>query len=283
MANKYTILSASLHNYADQAEAYLRGEYGLKQALIEHKISDKLSWLPTLHWKTKTGYIACEVSEKPYSSALAQLYANINTSGLPIRIVSAFPMDLSTSARIFQSDINCAKQYGIGLLSIDNANTHIIYNGISVPLHLSPLDLKLYPKALHQEISASHKMYMDGNPKHGIQELGQIIEKILIDLAVQAKKCGKLATSGFVSAGIYYPQNALISDLIKDKILDVGFLKRCGTFADDRNSVSHKPKSMKEAIKQENRLRELYKGGLFIIEDIASQMKSAGYSFQYKG
>lgn len=281
--SKYN-LPAHLHALADSAEFIIRNRYKLKNVNVEKEISPSLGWTPTFHWKTPMGYIACEVSERPYPKVLTQVYAEITASGLPIRIISAFPIENSLSAKDCQADKNKAKNFGIGILPTDDhKNGDLEYRGISIPLHMPEPNVKNIHKLLHSPIRHAFEIYMTMDPKHGVQELGQIIERILIDVAEQAKANGTLKTGKFVSAKSFYAQNALIDDFINDKILDKRILKKCGTYADDRNSVSHKPKNLAEAITQEVRIRELFKTGVYILEDLPKSIRDSSLKFNYYG
>lgn len=276
----YSILPTPLHQIADSAAIIIGTRYSLPTCKIEEPIHPDISWTPTLHWKTKTGYIACEVSETPYPTILVKTFTEIIHSNLPIRIISAFPIDHSLSPKDFEADRNKAKRSGIGLLPAGTNNDGSIdYHGISIPLFMPPIDLKKYKSILHPNIRSIFDTYMGGNPKAGVQELGQLVESIIYNLANQAKKNNKLGASSYIN-GAYYPCNRLIEDMIAEAsgaIINKQLLKKCGTFMDDRNIVSHPPKTIKSAIQIESRLKNLFTNGLYILEEIPNELVKAHY------
>jgi hypothetical protein len=277
---RYTLLPPALHKIADSAEEIIKNRYRLPKAQIETPIDANIPWTPTLHWKTKTEYIACEVSERPFPSIFNQVFGEITANGLPIRIIIAYPIEHTLSPKDWQTEINKAKKYGIGLLTADeNKNGQIDYQGVSVSLHIPSPDLSKFKNNIQKEVRHAYEIYMNSDPKHGVQELGQIIENVFINLAVQAKKKGKLVTGDFQDKAKHYAQGKLIDDMIKDKIIDVAFLRKCRAYADDRNNVSHKPKSIKEAILLEKNLRGAFQTGLFILENFPEKLRAAGYKF----
>jgi hypothetical protein len=276
--SKYSILPAYLHAFADSAEFIIKQRYGLGKALIEEPIENNIGWRPTLHWKTKTGIVTCEVSESPFPVVFNQILTDVIDANIPVRIIAAFPIEHTLSASEYQLKRNKAKSLGLGLLPVSPGNVgNIEYAGVSIPLRISAPNVSSFKKALHKDIKDAFELYMNGDPKHGVQELGQLVENILVQLADQAKKKGNLTTGGFISPTTYYAQNTLVQDLIKDKIIDNKILKKCASFADDRNSVSHKPNSPKEAIKLEKRLKDLFNTGLYILEELPEQMVVSGY------
>ena len=121
---------------------------------------------------------------------------------------------------------------------------------------------------------------MNGDPVHGVQELGQIIEHALLHLAQQAKKKGKLNSGGFQSIEDYYPQAKLIGDLTRDSVIDASLLGRCRGFADDRNSVSHKPRTLKKAIEREQTIKDCWSVGLRILRELPARSKEKGFVFR---
>ncbi|WP_462218954.1 hypothetical protein [Ferruginibacter sp.] len=280
-SSKFPLLSSYMADLAESAEFIIRTKYKLGKAIIDEEISPNVGWRPTLLWKTKEMYIACEVSERPNPPVLVTACAEIINLGLPVKMISAFPIEHSLSLSIYQSEKTKVKSFGIGLLPVDsNKVGSFEHYGIPVTLHLPCPTMKTYHKSIHKAISTAYDIYLT-DPPHGVQELGQVIEKILIDLADQAKTKGKLTKGSFKNKETYVAQNILIDDLIAEKITDKALLKKCSAFADDRNSVSHKPKTIAESKKLLDRIKEQFKTGLFILEDLPEKMKHDKYIFNY--
>ncbi len=278
----YSNLQPPLVPVAVAAEKVLKDRFNLGRPRYDQPIHDSVSWRPTLHWKTKTGYMACEVSERPFAGIFKAAFAEISSAGLPIRIIAAYPKENSLSTSKYQDDLADARRFGIGLLSVDNDDVALLeYAGVSVCLHVSPPDFKKFKdKKLRTSVHNAYDIYMTADPAHGVQELGQLVDDAMYNLAVQAKQKNILRTGGFDPANAKnYALGNLIDDLMRDRVIDNGVLGRCRGFVDDRNGTSHKPHTLAEATELEERLKNSFKDGLFILQELPSRMHQKGFLF----
>lgn len=234
-----------------------------------------------MYWKQRTGYIACEVSKRPFPPIIREIYSEIITLGLAIQIIVAYPEENDLSAKDYRADVKGARKFCIGLLSVtDQNNGELEYPGIPVNLHLPPLEISRYRSFIRSNIQTAYHIYIHGDPKHGVQELGQLIENAILNIATQAKANGSLSTGGFQTSSKHYPLANLIDDLMTDRIIDNAILGRCRGFVDDRNSVSHKPKSMRQAVRIHNNLRDCFRMGLQILEELPEKCGLKCYKFR---
>ncbi len=274
----FSILPTHLHTYAESANLIIKTRYGLSDGLIEQAILPDIPLQPTLHWKTKTHFIACEVAERPFPTSIKQQFADIVSTGQPIRIIVAYPRGNGLSIYDYQSDIKNSKIFGIGYMGIDENKTgEIEYQGISLALHIPPLDTKSFIKCLRPNVVEAYEHYMlNGAPDVALQKIGQLVENIIINVAIQAKRNKSFLYPGFKPPA-YIPQSRLIDELIKEKVIEIPILGRCKDFANDRNSVSHKPKSRKEAMAIEVKLKENFIMGTRILKDLPEKIKLKKY------
>jgi hypothetical protein len=276
----YTLLSPHLVIVADIANGTIKDRYNLKKnGLIESSIDATIPFRPTLHWESKTHYIACEVADRPFPKSLKETFADIVASGLPIRLLVAYPKDNGLNSRDYQDDINQCKKFGIGHIAIDSSGIgNIEYNGLSLSLHLPfPKEFSQYKKQLKSIVIDAYEHYLlKGDPDVGLQKIGQTVENLLYKTATQAKKKGDFTDSSF-NPPTFIRQSLLIDKMINESILDNGILGRCKDFAKDRNSVSHKPKNLKEAKRIENKLKENFLAGAKILEDLPAAIIKKGY------
>ena len=276
----FYILPTHLHVFAECANATIKNRYGLSDGFIEQAIQPDIPLQPTLHWKTQTHYIACEVAERPFPISIKAQFADLVAIGQPIRIIVAYPKDNNLSVSEYQSDIRKSKSYGIGYMCIDdNKRGEIEYPGISLALHIAPIDYKTFIKALRPKLIEAYEHYMlKGDPDVGLQKIGQIIERIIYNVAVQAKKVGKFNYANF-NPPKFIKQYLLIEQMIKENVIDIPILGRCQDFAKDRNSVSHSPRSRKQAREIERKLKENFIIGIRILSDLPEKVKLSGYRF----
>jgi hypothetical protein len=274
----FSILPQHLHAFADSANFIIKNRYNLSDGIIEQAILPEIPLQPTLHWKTKTHYIVCEVAERPFPVMIKQQFADLVSTGQPIRIIIAYPKDNGLTLSDYQADIKKSKIFGIGYMGVDdNKNGDIEYQGVSLALHIPLIDLNPFKNSLKPYVAEAYNHYMiKGDPDVGLQKVGQLIESIIYNIAIQAKKKGSFSYAGF-NPPAYIPQSTLIDQMITASVLDVPILGRCRDFAKDRNSVSHKPKSRKQAAEIENKLKENFIIGTRILKDFPDKIKAKGY------
>ena len=265
----FELLDNELFDTASLAKAKIAQRYALKKCEIEKSFSPHISFVPTLHWKTNTHLILCEVSNRPFPITIKEVFADISVKGMPVKIFVAYPKNAMTDIKEYHNDILKAKEYGIGLLSIDDSKIATVeYPGISIPLHLSKLDISKYIKIIRPSVEEAFESYMiDGKPDVGLQKLGQLIENIVLNIAKQAKKKGKFTNSAF-NPPKFIAQSSLLDKMITEKVIDIGILGNCKSFAKERNSVSHKPSTSKEVKTIEEKLKSNFLFGLKILEEI---------------
>jgi hypothetical protein len=275
-----SLLLPHQHVIANTANLVIKMRYGVHDAKVLSSIDKNVPWRPSLLWDNSNEYIGCEASDRPFPRAIKEVFSDIAVTGLPIRVIIAYPKDNTLSAREYQDDLSQAKRLGIGYLSVaENNNGQLEYEGIPISLHLPQIDLSRFRHCLVKGVNDAYMLYMNGNPPHGVQELGQIIEQYINSLATQAKNKGKLTTSKYVP-GKYYKFAKLVDELIIDRIIDVAVLGKCRGFVDDRNSSSHKPKSKKAAIDIFRKTKNCFLLGMQLLEDLPSKYEEKGYRFR---
>lgn len=276
----YVILDPDLHYLAEVARKVINERYNLNNISIESSINSNIPLRPTLHGKTKTHIIACEVATRPFPPSISTSFAEIAVTGLPIKIMVAYPRSNSLTTHEYQVDVEKAKKFGIGLLCVDDSIGNIEYAGVSVPLHIPGIEFSRYKKILRPMLFEAYEAYMrDGKPDVGLQKIGQITENIILNTATQAKSLGRFRFTGFNPPN-FISQRRLIKELINESVLDLDILVRCSNFAEDRNSVSHKPKNKKEAMEIERNLKENFLKGIRILEEIPECIKAKGFKLQ---
>lgn len=280
--NNYELLEPDLVEIAEKSILKIQERFNLKNVKIEEAFNSEINYKPTLHWKTKTHIIVCEIASSPFPDSIKYFYSEIVVKGLPVKIIIAYPINRQINITEYNKQLNKAKEYGIGLISLDENGLAELENiGLSIPLHIPKITLTKYKKNLRHSIEDAYSVYINGNPRHGVQELGQIIEQTIRNLAIQAKRLGhytdgvnpNLPASSFAT---------IIDDLIRNSILSRTFLNRVRAYTEDRNSVSHRVNSIKQSIIIENKLKLDFQTGLRILEEIPSIFNSGKNGFKYK-
>lgn len=282
---KYSILESMLHPVADSVQPFIENRFSIRRPEIEQPIGRGIDWQPTFTWQTNTGYICCEVSLRPYRPVIENAFAQIARKGLPVKGFIAFPSDEASSqegyfVKDYRDDILRTIGLGFGLISVDgDLRCAIEHHAISIPLLVPEPDLSRLRKSLRTLVKDAYDTYINGDPASGLQKIGQLVEGSVSDLAEQAFKKGKFSMKGY-KPGKYSPQGKLIVQMISQGVIDAGVLGRCRGFSDDRGNVSHMAKSITEAKRIEERLRDNFNNGLRILEELPKACEDSGFKFR---
>ena len=279
MGNMYSILDPSLFAIADSAKLRITERYALKNCQVEKAFDSSIKFVPTFHWKTTTHFIVCEVSNRPFPVTIKEIFADISVQGLSVKLIVVYPANNTLSTKEFQEDFSKAKLFGVGLVSVDNGNLKIEHEGLSVQLHQAKVDLAKFVKKLRPSIEAAFTTYSNGDAKHGVQELGQIIENIIRHVAIEAKGKRDYASGGNPSDDKYAFGN-ILDDLVRESIMDKAILGRCRGYVEDRNRVSHKPRTLKKAVELEGKLKLDFQTGLRILDDLPNKIAAKNYKLK---
>lgn len=261
----------------------MRREYGRGNATIEKQINSDLQWVPTYFWKTPNGYIACEVNARPLPKPLTQYWGEISSLGLYCRLIVVVPEPgpdgLSLSE--YRKDIKKLKELGIGCVCVNNDNTTTIENqGVPIPAQITAPNYSRFKAKLRPIIKHAFDVYMGGDPRLGVQDLGQVIENITFRLADQAIRKGSFRSGGYGIGMTTYPWGNLLDAMTRERVIDCGVLGRCRAFAPDRNSCSHRPRTIAQARSLCSHIKGYFEQSLRILEDLPVRLKERGYKLQ---
>lgn len=244
---------------------------------ILEQIDPNITWRPTFQWRTGLEIIVCEVSNRPYPPTIAENYSDLISSGLPIRVIVACPSENDLTTIRYAPEITRAKKAGVGFLAISNDNTYNFdYLGIPLALHLPKLEPIKFHKKIRLDVFNAYDTFLGIYPKHGVQELGQIIEKIIRNLADQAKLASKLPSLPKFTKKT--PFAKILDSLVTDNVINKSILGKCRGYITPRNDTSH-PKDIKELIIITRRLKENFLTGMSIIEELPEFITKKGYIF----
>lgn len=244
---------------------------------ILEQIDPNISWRPTFQWRTDLEIIVCEVSNRPFPPTVTDNYSDLIASGLPIRVIVACPAENDLTTIRYAPDITRAKKAGVGFLSIAaNGISQIEYIGLPLALHLPQFDTSKFNRKIRLNVNDAYDIFLGVNPKHGVQELGQIIEKCMRNLAEQAYNKGKLVSLQNLKKTTSLA--IVIDALISDNIIDKAILGRCRGYVPPRNKASH-PDTMAEIVKMSRKLKENFLTGTSIIEELPECFRKKGFNF----
>ncbi len=275
---EYKVLPSQFQKFADSANHILKKRFNLNDGIVEQAVHPDIPFQPTLHWELDTYYLACEVSNKPFPESLKQNFADIVNTEVPIKIIVAYTLDEAMTINDYKINTKDAKKFGFGFMVVDdNNNGEVEHDGILLALHMPKIDYDDYTRRLRPFIREAYEQYMlKCDPEGGLQKIGQLTEKIIYKVATQAKRKGKFNYSRF-NPPKFISQSTLIDKMIEENVFDIPILGRCKDFAIDRNSVSHKPTTLRQAKHIQKKLKENFIIGLRILRDLPEKIKNTGY------
>ena len=267
----------------ESAKIALEERYDLKEKDTINTFPTAISWNPDLLWESKTHYIALEISDiGPFRPTIEIAFGQITLKELPVKIYVAYPKNANQPKDSYQKDLKSAKNYGIGIISVDDNNnfiTEIEKDPVSIPLVINEIDYSIFKKQICPTLRECYATYMNGNPQMGLQRMYQLIESKIRKLGDQAIINNLLTTGGYSKGDRSYSLGNLIDDLMRQRIISNAVLGRCRGFVDDRNNVSHEAKTKMEAIKIEKNTKDNFKLALRILEELPAAFANKNNRF----
>lgn len=264
----YSILQQEYHSIADFARSRLESKYSIRISNFETPIKSDIEYVPTFWGKTKFHYIVCEVASRPFPVHLKSIYIDILSQTLPVKLFIIYTNDNLSSAEL-NKDITSAQKLGVGLLNVDDSNiVNVVNEPVSIPLFIpeSSIDYKKITNKLAHKVEEAYSVYLGGNPRLGVQAIGQIIERVIRNAAIQ--RYGTLPYNSGPDPSLDSSSfGSIVNEMIRHSVLKTTFLNKVRAFVDDRNSTSHIAKNIKQQSALEKKYKLLFETGLRILEE----------------
>jgi hypothetical protein len=286
---KYTSLSESLHETADEAVAFFRKEWGIRSFNIETPIAPHIDYRPTLSATTTDKHVLCvEVSESAYPSALDRLVLGCMNHGLPAKVFVAIPRDARDSQ--YRENLRRAAESGIGLLETSGARGQIINGALSLSLTgCRPINKGQYPPKYRRALSDAERTFRGGDPVKGCAHIYDEIEDLSRRIAKRTltRGCWTKNLDGGVPPKLHFqkdPWQNVVQAMQKHcdarkskcpKLIDTLWGRVLGLIP-YRNAVDHKPRTLNELTDRDTRLRTRFESAadtLLELVDAASPLR----------
>jgi hypothetical protein len=270
----YSYLGQNLHETADRSRKYFAGNYGAKNFECEKALNADLPLRPTLQATMNAGYKLCiEVRETPFSPSLYQFVTECANHGIPVRLWVVIPP--GPAGPTFNAELKQARDVGVGVAQIGtNGSVHEFHKPVPLSLFaLTKTDLAAAPKSKREALKAAEDIFLGGAPDQGCQAICQELELVTRQVAEFTYSAGLWKTPKGApthNARFFRTDSwARMLDALDGRI-DV---KRVGAksptfskalvagarhFTDWRNSVSHKPKTLKQLQQRDAKLRTMF-------------------------
>lgn len=270
----YTMLGQNLHETADRAKKYFAQTYGATHFECEQALDKDLPLKPTWQGDMNEGYRLCiDVRESPFSNSLYEFVMECSARGMPIRLWVAVPH--GNVAPTFNAELKQARKLGVGVVQIgDDGTAHEFHKPVALSLFgLKGTDFKVVPKARREALKNAEDLFRGGAPDKGCQEICQCLELVTRQFAEYTHDAGLWNTPAGAKALLprFFRRDSWATMLeALDSRVDVERTRaKCPAFTkpkvagarhytDWRNSLSHKPKTLKQLQERDAKLRTMF-------------------------
>ncbi|MBX3405645.1 MAG: hypothetical protein KF869_02675 [Phycisphaeraceae bacterium] len=270
----YTLLGETLHETADRARKYFAHTYGAKSFICEKPSSDSLPLAPTWAARLGNGYgLYINVQSTPYMPTLSDVVSIGVNNGLPIKLWVAVNHDAPKLT--FTEDLRRASDLGIGVVQFDEQGKAKEWNR-AIPLSLYALrktDPARVPKLRKEELRNAESTFLSGSPPDGCQAICQELEAVTRAFSEYTYKngCWINPVGAKPLADRFFRRDswATMLELLDQRVDVKSTRKKCQAFTkskvaaargytDWRNSLSHKPRNVRELRDRDTRLRTMF-------------------------
>ncbi len=174
----YRHLPEQLRPNADAAISFFRREWGISRFYVEQPIDTAIEYRPTAYAVTSDRHFLClEVSERPYPVGLDGFVLDCARSCVPARLFVVLSAGLKGSD--YDRDLSRARNNGVGLVEVSDANVAIINHPLSLSLiGVRRIERHKFPKKYRLALSQAETTFIGGNPAKGCSNLYDEIEAL---------------------------------------------------------------------------------------------------------
>lgn len=269
----YTMLGQNLHETAGRAKKYFATTYGATHFLCEQAIDKDLPLRPTWQATMGVGYRLCiDVRESPFSNTLYEFVMKCAQLGMPVRLWVVVPD--GNVAPTFSTELKQARELGVGVVQIaGNGTPNEFHKPVALSLFgLKRTDLKAIPKVRRELLKNAEDLFLGGSPDKGCQEVCQCLEAVTRQFAERTYNDGLWRMpAGKTFAPRFFRRDSWANMLqgLDSQIDERATRAKCPKFkkakvagarlyTDWRNSVSHRPKTLKELQERDAKLRTMF-------------------------
>ena len=273
----YPLLPPGLHQTADRAKSYF-AKYGATGFVCEMGVkfgSSDLPLKPTWQSSLKDGCRLCiEVQDSPIVSLTIQAFvAKCANSGAPVRLWIAVP-DIPSGPE-FTKQLKEARDFGIGVIQIlEEGDPHVFNKPVALSLFaMRKTDPNSIEKSRRETIKNAQDDFLGGNPQDGCRKICEELESITRRFAHRSygKRWWKAVAGEAQLKEKYFANDpwAKVLETLDARIIESKVRKKSSDFnrglivgarshTNWRNSLSHKPKTMKDLAKRDGQLRTMF-------------------------
>lgn len=271
----YSFLAEPLRETAERAKAYFKQSYGATKFICETEIEPELPLKPTWQASMQDGYRLCiDVHEALGSLTIHEFVAKCAAKGVPIKLWIALPG--TPTGPGFTRELRSAKDMGVGVVQFpeDGGAPYELHKPVPLSLFaLRQTNLQEVEAKRRETVKKAEDSFLDGSPEDGCRLICEELEAVTRRFAEHsyAKKWWKPSAGGKPLKPKFFTTDSWANMLqsLDERLLEQKAKSKCSTFSKElvvgarqytkwRNSLSHKPKTLKERAKRDAKLRTMY-------------------------
>ncbi len=274
----YRFLDRSLHSYADRARAFFRSNWGIPASgfQVEQPVLPSAPMSTTLYAKTGDHYIVCVEVLESVSSSLAEFILFCRSEHLPVKLFLVSPRVITAELERY------ARLHCLGVLDVTSDNPAIIRRALALSLAGVRLPVvERFPRKFRQAVHDAREAFLNGDPATACATVYGEIESVTRAIGEKADRDGAWTglKTGRTSPGLIWTTEkwARILDALAKKLdrrklgknsLTPALLGSLQGLPPRRNLLAHRPRSLRERIERDKKLRTHFEEATDLFEDL---------------
>lgn len=279
----YRFLERSLYVYADRARTFFQANWGVgaNSFRVEEPVLPSAPMITTLHAKTKDHHILCVEVLESISASLAEFLLFCRNEHLPVQLFLVSPKGITPELERY------ARTQCLGLLDATSNQPAIVRYALSLSLAGVRLPMvERFPARFRQAMHNAKDAFRNGDPGSACAAVYSEIESVSRVLGEKADSVAAWTgvKKGKPSPGLNWDKapwarvlEALAKNLDPQKLgtnsLTPALLGSLRGLPPKRNLVRHKPRSLKERIERDKKLRTHFEEATDLFEELLEATK----------
>lgn len=281
MTYAYRVLPPGLYETADAAIDWFIDKWGIQKSRVsvEAEIDPDILFRPTFVATLNDGHLLCvEVLPTVYSPSLDSLVLSCLQKGLPVKLFTAVPKDVSDPD--YSRNIKSAKLAGVGVLEVNKQSGALVLSALSLSLvGLRPLRPGDFPPKYRHALQHADQTFRDGEPSKACSLIYDELESCF---RLFAKKCvTKNLWSNKRKLNLdTAPWARMIDDLDQQlkrnaltRQITRPLLARIKGVTTYRNQSGHKPEKLDERMKRDQALRTRFEAAVDLLREFLDAVR----------
>jgi len=232
--------------------------------------------------------VCVDVTDAGYTTTLDDFVLSCQEFGLPVRMIVAAQSTIN--ANLYREMVQNCKKRSVGIFQIENDHISVLLTPLSQSLAgLRKHDPESFPPKYRQSLSLARETYLGGDPSKGCGHVYDELESATRKLAEAIDRKGMWTKDGqgininlqmdSWSKVLTHVNNNIARSKLKNKgrTLTKSLLSQIQGVTPFRNESGHKPKTKRQLVNRDKRLRTRFETAVDLLEDLLEAIKQEGF------